>query len=119
MNAEFKKVRLVDITKKNNCSASEDGDKVHAFLVDQFRAGESLTISFEGAEDITSAFLNASFGRLYNGDFDDSLIRERLKVADATPDDLYILKRVVERAKQFYRDPQLFVDAAQEVSDEL
>jgi len=54
---------------------------------------------------MTSAFLNAAVGQLY-GEFNEDVIREHLSVIDAEGDQLVLLKRVVDRAKEFFRDPE-------------
>ena len=62
---------------------------------------------------LTSAFLNAAVGQLY-GQFDEDQIRRLLKVEDRESDDVALLKRVVDTAKQYFQDPQRFEQAAQE-----
>jgi len=109
---------LTDIIGTSSCIASEDGNTLHTFLSMKLCNDEKVTLDFSGAEDITSAFLNASVGKLYNGEFSHDHIRASLSVTNISPDDLYILKRVVDRAKQFYSDPEVFEAAAREVSDD-
>ena len=50
---------------------------------------------------LTSAFLNAAVGQLY-GQFDEDQIRRLLKVEDRESDDVALLKRVVDTAKQYF-----------------
>jgi hypothetical protein len=94
--------------------ASEDGEKVHARIASAFRSGRNVRLSFRGVTDLTPAFLNAAVGQLY-GEFSEDEIQARLSVADASPDDLFTLKRVADRAKEFFRDPDRFIAAAKEV----
>ena len=47
---------------------------------------------------LTSAFLNAAIGQLY-GTFSEGQIRSQLKVEDVEPDDLALLKRVVDHSQ--------------------
>jgi len=72
-------------------------------------------ISFEGVEDLTSAFVNAAIGRLYDGRISADELRARLTVQDASPEDLATLKRSVDRAKEYFRDPERFRTATDEV----
>ena len=74
-------------------------------------------MSFRGVTDLTSAFLNVAVGQLY-GEFTEEEIRAKLSVTDASPDDLELLKRVVDRAKEFFKDPDRFTAAAKEVLGE-
>jgi hypothetical protein len=54
---------------------------------------------------LTAAFLNAAIGQLY-GKFKEDQIRAQLKVKDMQPDDFALLKRVVDTAKQYFRNPK-------------
>jgi len=72
-------------------------------------------LSFHNVSTLTSAFLNAAIGQLY-GEFSEEQIRALLKVQDMQSDDLALLKRVVETAKEYFKDPQKFDQA---VRDEL
>jgi len=66
-----------------------------------------VILSFHNISTLTSAFLNAAVGQLY-GEFSEEQIRALLKVQDMQPDDLALLKRVVETAKQYFKDPDRF-----------
>jgi len=96
--------------------ASEDGEKVYDAIVAAIRAGKRVQLSFAGVEDLTSAFLNAAVGQLYKGDLPEHVIRSSLaQPIDASPEDRVLLKRVVERAKAFFKNPEPFHQAALEV----
>lgn len=95
------------------CVASGDGQKVHDRLAAALKEGRGVTLSFHNVTTLTSAFLNAAIGQLY-GAFSEEQIRALLKVQDMQPDDLALLKRVVETAKQYFKDPQKFDQAVRE-----
>ena len=97
------------------CVASSDGQKVYDRLIKAMKQETSVTLSFRNVSTLTSAFLNTAIGQLY-GEFNDSQIRNLLLVKDIEPDDLYLLKRVVETAKQYFKNPQRFDDV---ISEEL
>ncbi|MCU1347943.1 MAG: hypothetical protein JWO56_973 [Acidobacteria bacterium] len=88
------------------CVSSADGSKVHDTIAERLQNDEDVIVSFAGVEDVTSAFLNSAIGQLYSGDFNEDQIRRHLKVVDAEGDHLALLKRVVDRAKEFFRDPE-------------
>lgn len=96
------------------CVASSDGQKVYDRLAATLKEGRSVTLSFYNVTTLTSAFLNAAIGQLY-GTFSEEQIRALLKVQDMQPDDLGLLKRVVETAKQYFKDPKKFDQAVQEM----
>lgn len=109
-------LRIADIAGGGSCVASEDGDKVYDAIVAAIRAEKRIHLSFAGVQDLTSAFLNAAVGQLYKGDLPDDIIRSSLAPPiDASPEDLILLKRVVERAKEFFKNPEPFHRAAAEV----
>ncbi len=100
------------------CVASSDGQKVYERLTSALKGGRSVTLSFGNVSTLTSAFLNAAIGQLY-GEFSEEQIRDWLKVQDMQPDDMALLKRVVDTAKEYFKDPQRFEEAVQnELGDE-
>jgi len=96
-------IALVAIVGDGDCTSSEDGQKVYEAIVEVLRAGNKVQLSFKGVEDLTSAFLNAAVGQLYK-EYSEEDLKAKLSPTDFTQDDLSILKRVVERAKDFFND---------------
>jgi hypothetical protein len=95
------------------CVASSDGQKVHDRLAVALTEGKHVVLSFRNVTTLTSAFLNAAIGQLY-GTFGEDKIRALLAVQDMQQDDIALLKRVVETAKQYFSDPQKFDQAVRE-----
>jgi len=95
------------------CVASDDGQKVHDRIATALKEGHTVSLSFLNVTSITSAFLNAAIGQLY-GEFAEDAIRARLQASDMAQDDLALLKRVVETAKAYFRDPHRFERAVRE-----
>jgi hypothetical protein len=104
---------IFEIVGSPLCVASSDGQKVHDRLAAALKEGRSITLSFHNISTLTSAFLNAAIGQLY-GAFSEEQIRALLKVQDMQTDDLALLKRVVETAKQYFKDPEKFDQAVKE-----
>ena len=96
------------------CVASDDGQKVYDRLAAALKADRSVALSFHNVTALTSAFLNAAIGQLY-GTFSEGQIRSQLNVEDVEPDDLALLKRVVDTAKLYFKDPERFNQVVQEV----
>ncbi len=109
------KLSLFEVVGSPLCVASSDGQKVFERLITVFEAERNIVISFHNVTTLTSAFLNAAFGQLY-GRFSEEKIRSLLKVEDAVQDDLALLKRVVDNAKLYYKNPKKFNRAIQETS---
>lgn len=87
------------------CVASDDGQKIYDMIDKTLKGGKKVILSFLNVESLTSAFLNTSIGQLY-GNFSEEEIRKSLSVKDISPEDSALLKRVVETAKEYYKDPE-------------
>ena len=107
-------ISIFEIAGSPLCVASDDGQKVYDRIAVALKNGRSVTASFLNVTGMTSAFLNAAIGQLY-GSFSEAQIRSLLKVQDMQPDDMALLKRVVETAKQYFKDPERFLQAEREV----
>lgn len=104
---------VYEIVGSPHCVASSDGQRVYDRLAIALTEGRRVTLSFHNITALTSAFLNAAIGQLY-GKFSEEQIRSLLNVQDMQADDLALLKRVVETAKLYFKDPQKFDQAVQE-----
>ncbi len=111
------KISVFEVVGSPLCVASNDGQKVYERLATAFHAGRRVALSFHNATILTSAFLNAAIGQLY-GTFSEEQIRSLLKVEDVEPDDLPLLKRVVDTAKLYFKDPQRFDQAVRETLED-
>jgi hypothetical protein len=110
MKDNLLELSVFEIVGSPFCVASDDGQKVHDRLAAAFRRKYSVRLSFHNVTIVTSAFLNAAIGQLY-GEFDEARIRALLSVTDMAPEDVMLLKRVVETAKQYFADPHSFEQA--------
>lgn len=104
---------LFEIVGSPFCVASDDGQKVYDRIAIAFKEGWNVTLSFLNVTSLTSAFLNVAIGQLY-GVFSEDEIRAQLRVRDMQPDDRLLLKRVVETAKQYFQNPQRFIEIVSE-----
>lgn len=101
------KISIYAITGDSFCVAAEDGEKVFEQIKKGFSEGKKIDVSFLNVEMLTSAFLNTAIGKLY-GEFDDKKIKDNLSVSDISDEDKLLLKRVVDTAKAYYKDPDQF-----------
>ena len=86
------------------CVASEDGQRVYREIAARLEKKERVILSFAGVDRLTTAFLNAAIGQLYN-EFTEDVIRRLLMVSDLDAVSSDLLRRVVVRAKEFFKDP--------------
>ncbi|MFH0822387.1 MAG: STAS-like domain-containing protein [Pseudomonadota bacterium] len=105
---------IFEIVGSPLCVASDDGERVYERVEKAIRQGRSVSLSFMNITSLTSAFLNAAIGQLY-GVFSVDEIRASLSVRDMDPDDLALLKRVVETAKAYFSNPELHEKATEEL----
>ena len=106
-------ISIFEVVGSPLCVASNDGQKVYNRLTAALEADRSIVLSFRNVTTLTSAFLNTAIGQLY-GSFSEEKIRSRLKVKNVESDDLALLKRVVDNAKLYFKDPQRFDQVLQE-----
>jgi hypothetical protein len=106
-------VRVFDVIGSPLGVSSDDGQKVHDKIAPLLREGRNVALSFEKIETIISAFLNAAIGQLY-GEFPEEKIRELFNVQDISPEDLALLKRVVDNAKIYFKNRAQFDQAWRE-----
>lgn len=64
-------------------STYADGDVIYRLIVEELRAGRTVTLSFSGIKSIPSAFVNAAIIKLLE-EFDFEDIRSQLKIVDST-----------------------------------
>jgi hypothetical protein len=112
-------IRVFDVTGTPLCVSSADGQLVFDKLAPVLREGRPVILSFAQVETLISAFLNTAIGQLY-GDpqLSEDRIRELLKVRDMAPEDVVLLKRVVDNAKAYFRDPERFKKATGQEDDD-
>ncbi len=108
---------IFEIVGSPLCVASSDGQKVYDRVMAALSKKRNVALSFGNITALTSAFLNAAIGQLY-GVFSEDQIRALLTVEDMQQDDIALLKRVVETAKQYFKDPQKFDRAVRETMED-
>ena len=107
------RIAIFEVVGNALCVASGDGQKVYERIARALQEGCRVVLSFRNVTTLTSAFLNAAIGQLY-GQFNEERIRSLLRVKDMQPDDIALLKRVVDTAKLYFKDPQRFEQAVRE-----
>lgn len=97
-------INIYEIVGSGLCVASQDGQKVFEQTFQALKDGKKVQLSFLNVDSLTSAFLNAAIGQLY-GVFDHNILKNILSVKDIEQSDLALLKRVIDTAKQYFKDP--------------
>ncbi|MBU2446276.1 MAG: STAS-like domain-containing protein [Bacteroidetes bacterium] len=95
------KVNIFELISSHAAVATDDGNKLYDRINKIFKSKNKVVLDFNNIELITSTFLNSSIGRLY-GHYDSNFIKEHLSINNLNDDDLLLLKKVVERAKEYF-----------------
>jgi len=98
------KINIINIVGSPYCVEADDGQKIYNLIVKSFNDNKKVVLSFLNVELLTTAFLNTAIGQLYK-DFSEDFIREHLSIVEISQSGLVSLKRVVETAKLYYKDP--------------
>jgi hypothetical protein len=87
------------------CVAADDGHKVYSKIVDVIKSGDRAILNFENVTRLTTAFLNAAVGQLYN-DFTEDEVRKFMgPPINSDKKHLTRLKSVVDNAKMYFKVP--------------
>jgi hypothetical protein len=74
-------IRILDVVP--DCNSWGKGEMVFEAIQEAFKNGSELVVSFEGVDDVPSAFVNAAFLPLLDT-YDFAEIKKRLKFVDST-----------------------------------
>jgi hypothetical protein len=99
------RISIFEQIGSNAAVSSEDGELLHERILKGLESDVKVILDFINIELITSTFLNAAIGQLYSK-FDNPFLRDRLKVENLAKEDLDLLKKVVERAKEYFKDKE-------------
>ena len=110
-------INVVNIVGDKFCTEAEDGQKVYVVIDKALKEKRKVHISFLNIEMLTTAFLNTAIGQLYR-DYTEELIKESLSVEHLTPSGSVSLKRVVDTAKLFYKNPNAMEQSINDILGE-
>lgn len=102
---EETKINIINLVGNSFCVEAEDGQKVFELIVKAFSENKKVVLSFLNVQMLTTAFLNTAIGQLYK-DYSDVYIKANLSVKEMSQSGLVSLKRVVDTAKLYYKDPE-------------
>lgn len=100
-------IKVRELLNSHFAVSTEDGEKLFELINKDFRKKKNVVVDFSNIELIVSTFLNASIGQLY-GLYSTEFIQQYLSVQNMTNEDLAILKKVTDRAKEYFKDKRGF-----------
>lgn len=97
-------INIFELISSKAAVSSEDGEMLYRQIIKGLKKEDIvILLNFANIDLITSTFLNAAIGQLYN-DYDSPFLREKLKIKNMPPEDVQLLKKVIERAKEYFKD---------------
>lgn len=84
---------------------NSEGENIRVLISNQIKLGNNVVVDFKGVTSILSLFLNPAIGDLY-GEFSEEQVKKQLRIENFPPEYIETFKRVVERAKEFYKDQE-------------
>lgn len=99
------------------CVSNSDGVKINDEIIHHIKKNEIVELSFNGVTRLTTAFLNAAIGQLYD-ELPEEKINSLVKYSDATASHLAKIQTTVVNAKNFFRDRKNKDLIRKETSDE-
>lgn len=97
------KINVYDITGSRAVTDSPQGENVFQKICEGFEKGEKVELDFCNVKTILSMFLNSAVAPLYSR-YSSDFLNQHLSIKNMDPEDKDVLKRVNERAKQFYSE---------------
>lgn len=112
----MKEIRISIFEQAGNSAAvsAEDGELLYKRIQRGLQAKDvKIILDFTNISLITTVFLDISIGQLY-GIYKSLFLKERLKVENMTKEDLELLKKVINRAKVYFK----FINLGKEEQNE-
>lgn len=81
----------------------KQGDRICQLIVEAFQRKEEVIVDFFGVKTVLSTFLNNAIGALYKN-YTSEFLNRSLKLENLCEDDLFIVRRVTKRAREFYQN---------------
>ena len=112
-----KTINIFDVVGGKAAVSTEDGDRlfetINAFLEKDFE----VILDFVNIEMLTSTFLNAAIGQLYSK-YDSPSLSKQLSTSNLQPEDKELIVKIIERAKEYFKDKKNVEKDIQEAFDD-
>jgi len=111
------KISVFNLVGNGFCVEAKEGEAVFNAIGKVLQQKKEVSISFQNVEMLTSAFLNTAIGQLYN-QYSEEDIRAFVQVEGISKADSALLRRVIETAKLYYKDPTWLEESANRIMEE-
>ena len=107
---------VAELIESPSALTREQGSVVYNVIVPLLRNGENITLDFADVESLITPFLNVVIGKLYE-DFSSEQLNDQLKISNLPEGTRAKFKLVIENAKKYYTDKELFEKNVEAVID--
>ena len=111
MDKQIKRLIISEIIDSDSAISTDDGVIVYNRIAESFSSNLNVVLDFSHINFMTTAFLNAAIGQLYNS-YSSNQLNQILRLENVTPNDRILFKKVIERAKQYFANKKNFEDSA-------
>ncbi|MEP5792060.1 MAG: STAS-like domain-containing protein [Cyclobacteriaceae bacterium] len=109
-------LKVSEIIGGDTAVSTDDGQKIFDLLAVSIQGKQAIAADFSGIQIMTTAFLNAAIGQLYS-QFTSEELNSYLNLVNINSEDRILFKKVVERAKQYFKDQKSFDNAVNQGLD--
>ncbi len=114
---ERKIINIFDVVGGKAAVSTEDGERLFQTIIAFLEKDVEVVLDFVNIETLTSTFLNAAIGQLYSK-FESPFLLEHLSVSNLQPEDKELMVKIIERAKEYFKDKENVEDSIREALDD-
>lgn len=96
-------IKISDEIRSTSAISLDDGSEIFEKINLAFQNNVIVILDFSKINVLTSTFLNAAIGQLY-GTYDSEYLNNSLKIESITKKDSELLLKVINRAKEYFKD---------------
>ncbi len=97
------RINIFEIVGSNAAVSSETGQKIFQMTDKALMQNITVNLDFSNISLLTTAFLNSAIGQLYSKYTSDQL-QKYLKLSNISGEDKLLLKKVIDRAKEYFKN---------------
>lgn len=106
-------IKVVDLINSEFAVSPEDGDILYNKVRDLIKEEKETVLDFKKIDLMTTAFLNNAIGKLYK-EFTKEQLNKYIKIENISESDLFLLKKVISRAKITFKGKIHVIEAIEE-----
>ncbi len=97
------RINIFEIVGSNAAVSSEVGQKIYQMIDKALTQSIIANLDFGNITLLTSAFLNSAIGQLYSK-YSSNKLQQFLKLSNISNEDKLLLKKVTDRAKEYFQN---------------